>query len=62
MIDAALGRTGKPGRIDTATRMAMDSDFSDLSDLSERGRQKCDRRADDVDPLEELQRLTRGRK
>jgi len=57
MADAILGRVpGKPDRLDTATRMAMDADFSDHGELA---RQKGDPPADDVDPAEELQRLTR---
>jgi hypothetical protein len=57
MADAILGRVpGKPDRRDTATRMAMDGDFSDHGEPS---RQKGDPQADDVDPLEELHRLTR---
>src|SRR5271165_4200547 len=51
--------TGKRIRLDTATRMAMDADFSDRD---KPGRQKRERPADDVDPLEELRRLTRQRK
>jgi hypothetical protein len=30
----ALGRPGTPDRLDTATRMAMDSDFSDNGELA----------------------------
>ena len=29
LANAILGKTGKPDRLDTATRMAMDVDFSD---------------------------------
>ncbi len=55
--DAILGRVpGKPGRVDTATRMWLDADFSDRGNP---GNEKRQRRAVDVDPLEELQRLTR---
>jgi len=58
--DAILGRVpGKPGRYDTATRMAMDADFSDRG---ERRRVKRERPAANVDPLEELQRLSRDEK
>ena len=28
IADSFMGRTGKPSRLDTATRMAMDADFS----------------------------------
>ncbi len=33
IADAVLGKTGKPDRVDTATRMAMDTDFSDRGEL-----------------------------
>ena len=57
MADAILGRVpGKPDRLDTATRMAMDADFSDRNKSPRRRRSLP---ADDVDPIEELERLTR---
>ncbi len=60
MADAILGRVpGKPGRLDTATRMATDADFSDRNKPPRRRRS---RPADDVDPIEELERLTRDGK
>ncbi len=60
MADAILGRVrGKPHRLDTATRMAMDADFSDRSKPA---RQHRSRPADDVNPIEELERLTRDGK
>lgn len=55
MIDAALWRTGKSSRMDTATRMAMDVDFSERG---EPGGQKRALPADHADPLDELVRLT----
>jgi hypothetical protein len=68
-IDAILGRVpGKTSRPDTATRMAMDADFSDLDESMPRGL-RCWRERDDghlvkpagpladVDPLEELIRV-----
>ncbi len=60
MAYAILGRVpGKPGRLDTATRMATDADFSDRNKSA---RQHRSRPADDVDPIEELERLTRDGK
>ncbi len=60
MADAILGRVrGKPDRLDTATRMATDADFSDRNKPA---RQRRSRPADDVDPIEELDRLTRDGK
>ena len=31
LANAFLGKTGKPGHLDTATRMAMDADFSGIN-------------------------------
>lgn len=60
MADAILGKVpGKPGRLDTATRMATDADFSDRNKSA---RQHRSRPAYDVDPIEELERLTRDGK
>ncbi len=57
IADAILGRVpGKPGRVDTSTRMWLDADFSDRG---KPGNEKRQRPAVDVDRLEELQRLTR---
>ncbi len=57
IADAILGRVpGKPGRVDTSTRMWLDADFSDRGRPGSENRQ---RPAVDVDTLEELQRLTR---
>jgi hypothetical protein len=57
IADAILGKTGKPDRADTATRMARDADFC------VRGEGAPRRRAPpaDVDPLEELQRIVGNR-
>jgi hypothetical protein len=53
LANAILGRTGKPDRVDTATRMAMDADFSARGEppmsQPEPGR--------DVDPIDELIRI-----
>ncbi len=54
---AILGRVpGKPGRVDPAIRLWLDAYFSDRG---KPGNEKRQRLAVDVDPLEELQRLTR---
>ena len=52
LTDAILGKVpGKPDRLDTATRMAMDADFSNRGEREAR----VDREPPpDVDPLEEL--------
>lgn len=56
IADAILGRVpGKPDRTDTATRMAIDADFSNRGEPKT---QKRDQPAYDVETLEELQRLT----
>jgi hypothetical protein len=55
---AIVGKTEKPGRVDTATRMAMDADFRDSSEPVERIRRVP---APDLDPLEELKRILEGR-
>ena len=54
---AILGKVpGKPGRADTATRMAMDADFSALGEREA----KVDREPmPNIDPLEELERILR---
>ena len=55
LADAFLGRTGKPDRLDTATRMAMDADFSERG---ERVASECEP-PPMVDPLEELTQIVR---
>jgi hypothetical protein len=68
VIDAIFGRRpGKTGRLDTATRMAMDADFGDrhASDPPElrRSRERDDRHLvkarapSPVDPIDELIRI-----
>ena len=42
----ALGRAGKPDRLEAATRMAMDADFSDKGEP-----------AGNVEPIDELVRI-----
>jgi len=53
LANLILGRTRKPGRVDTATRMAMDADFS------AKGRTDSAPAPQEppVDPLAELVRL-----
>jgi hypothetical protein len=53
LANAFLGRTGKPGRPDTATRMAMDADFRARG---ERATPKGEL-APKVDPIDELMRI-----
>jgi hypothetical protein len=56
VLDAILGRVpGKPGRYDTATRMAMDADFRRPS--ATRGESRAVN--GNVDSLREIERLTR---
>jgi hypothetical protein len=57
IINAIFGKTGKPDRADTATRMAADADFSDRGEPDRQGRAPVP----DVDPLEELQRIVKDR-
>ena len=66
VIDAIFGRhPGKTGRLDTATRMAMDADFGHASAPPElrRSRERDDRHLfkarapSPVDPLDELIRM-----
>ena len=56
--DTILGKSGKPDRLDTATRMAMDADFSDRAERDER---VCQEPAPGVDQLEELERFLKDR-
>lgn len=58
LADTILGRTGKTDRLDTATRMAMDADFSDRAERVERA---CQEPAPHVDQLEELERFLKNR-
>ena len=58
LTNAILGKVpGKLDRLDTATRMAMDADFSDRGDY--RRARIIREPMPDVDPLEELERITR---
>ncbi len=55
IMNAMLGKVpGKPDRLDTATRMAMDADFSDRGEpsTSERAPSRCE-----VDQIDELRRI-----
>ena len=53
LANAFLGRSGKPDRVDTATRMALDADFSGRGEPSAPARDP----APDADPLAELVRI-----
>ena len=56
--NAILGKVpGKPDRLDTATRMAMDADFGDQG--GERDVRVDQEPMPMVDPLEELERVPR---
>ena len=68
VVDAILGKVpGKSSRPDTATRMAMDADFSDRDESMPAGLRRRRERDDghlvkptplaDIDPLEELIRV-----
>jgi len=69
VLDAILGRVpGKTGRLDTATRMATDADFSDRHESVTPGLRRCRERDDGhliksadhfahIDLLEELIRI-----
>jgi hypothetical protein len=54
-LDGFMGRTSRPSRADTATRMAMDADFTHSSRTT--AERRCEVKDDAVDPLEELVRL-----
>jgi hypothetical protein len=49
----ALGRTGKPDRLETAMRMAMDADFSDKGKAGGAEREP----AGNVEPIDGLVRI-----
>ncbi len=48
-----FGRTGRPDRVDTATRMAIDAELGDRRAPQTRGRAQVA----DVDPIDELMRI-----
>ena len=50
---AILGQTGKPDRPDTATRMAVDADFS----VARKTAPTANERAQQVDQINELMRI-----
>jgi hypothetical protein len=54
LADKITGRTGKPSRLDTATRMAMDADFTEPA---REARCRMTPSADDPDQLAELLRI-----
>jgi hypothetical protein len=53
LANAILGKTGKPDRLDTATRMATDADFSDRGEPARPEPEP----ARNVDPIDELMRI-----
>jgi len=53
LANRIVGRTGKPDRLDTATRMAADADFS--TDLE--GKRRRSTRRHEIDPVAELERI-----
>jgi hypothetical protein len=55
LANAILGKTGKPDRVDTTTRMAMDADFSHRGEPSTPERES----ASNVDQIEELMIVVR---
>ncbi len=55
LANAILGKTGKPDRLDTATRMAMDADFSDRGEPTTPPREPQRK----IDPIAELERILR---
>ncbi len=59
LVNAILGKVpGKPDRLDTATRMAMDADFTAKPKAEPKGKsQRDEREAPKVDPIEELRRI-----
>ena len=59
LVNAILGKVpGKPDRLDTATRVAMDADFTAKHKAEPKGRSVRDEReAPKVDPIEELRRI-----
>ena len=65
LVNAYLGKVpGKPGRLDTATRMAMDAEPASFADFTTKPKaepkgksQRGHREAPKVDPIEELRRI-----
>ena len=59
LVNALLGKvSGKSDRLDTATRMAMDADFTAKPNAEPKENpQRDDREAPKVDPIEELRRI-----
>ena len=53
LVNAILGKTDKPDRLDTATRMAMDADFSDRGEPSAPERELVPH----IDPVDELMQI-----
>jgi len=53
LADAILGKTQKPDRLDTASRMAMEADFSEQRDPAKSAPDPVPK----VDPIDELLRI-----
>lgn len=53
LANAILGKTGKPDRLDTATRMAVEADFRGRGEPSTPEREPTQT----VDPIDELMRI-----
>jgi hypothetical protein len=53
LADAIFGKTRKPDRLDTATRMAMEADFSEQRDPTKSAPDPMPK----VDPIDELLRI-----
>jgi hypothetical protein len=55
LANAILGKTGKPDRLDTATRMTLDADFRERAEPPKPPREPQRK----VDQITELERLLR---
>jgi hypothetical protein len=53
LVNTILGKTGKPDRLDTATRMAMNVDFSKSREIPTLDREPAKK----IDPIDELMRI-----
>ena len=53
LTNSIFGRHGKPSCVDTATRMAIDADFSDRGEPRKLEREPVN----DVDPIDEVMRI-----
>jgi hypothetical protein len=53
LVNAILGKTQKPDRLDTASRMAMDTQLSERRELPTLDREPAKK----IDPIDELMRI-----